>query len=407
MLASLPTDRSVQVLNCIVVDDSLIFRKVVRDCLKQIPDTAIVDIASDGAKAIEKICEHRPDLVTLDVEMPEKDGLEVLQAIRQRGINCDVIMVSSLTDRGAQVTTRALSLGAFDFILKPNSNNPEANLRELLTALEPKVEAIRRRRHGSSLSSLRRSSSPPILPPQTMAPNWASRREPASAGNDGQNTGSLPLNHTPPAPPHYAEPRPRGSRPEAIVIGVSTGGPSALREILPKLPADYPLPILIVQHMPPIFTASLARDLNDLCAISICEAQHRQMVRPGTVYIAPGGAQMRVAQTGANRIVEITDDPPIRACKPSVDYLFESAAETYGGNCIAMVLTGMGNDGTAGCRRLHARGARIVAQDEASCTVFGMPRQVIEAGLADRIESLPNIPALLQRIAAQGVAACL
>jgi two-component system chemotaxis response regulator CheB len=387
-------DRSPQPLNCIVVDDSLIFRKVVRDCLKQMPNITVIDIAADGLKAIDKITEHRPDLVTLDVEMPGKDGLEVLKAIRERGIDCDVIMVSGQTDRGADVTTKALSLGAFDFILKPNANDPESNMRELLAALVPKIDAIRKRRRRRIESST--STSP--VDKTAIGPSWAVRRDNPSLSVSGNETASSKV--TP-------KPRPRCNTADVIVIGVSTGGPSALREILPKLPANFPLPVLIVQHMPPLFTASLARDLNEFCAVTVCEAQHRQLIRPGTVYIAPGGAQMRVAGLAGCRHIEITDDPPIRACKPSVDYLFSSVADTYGGNCLAIILTGMGNDGTAGSRQLHACGARIVAQDEASCTVFGMPRQVIDAGLADRIETLHQIPSLMSRIAGQGAMVCL
>ncbi len=389
-------DRSPQPLNCIVVDDSLIFRKVVRDCLKQMPNITVIDIAADGLKAIDKITEHRPDLVTLDVEMPGKDGLEVLKAIRERGIDCDVIMVSGQTDRGADVTTKALSLGAFDFVLKPNANDPESNMRELLAALVPKIDAIRKRRRRRTESG----SSNTTVDTTASSPSWAARRD------NSMRLGNPPSIETPP-PTVSSKPRPRCTTADVIVIGVSTGGPSALRDILPKLPANFPLPILIVQHMPPLFTASLARDLNDVCAVTVCEAQHRQLIRPGTVYIAPGGAQMRVAGMAGCRHIEITDDPPIRACKPSVDYLFSSVADTYGGNCVAIVLTGMGNDGTAGSRQLHACGARIIAQDEASCIVFGMPRQVIDAGLADRIEPLHQIPSLMSRIAGQGAMVCL
>ena len=391
-------------LNCIVVDDSMIFRKVVRDCLKQLPEINIVDIASDGIKAIEKITEHRPDLVTLDVEMPGCDGLDVLKEIRRRSIDCDVIMVSSQTDRAAEATTRALSLGAFDYVLKPNAGSPEQNLRELLMELNPKVEAIRRRRRRFSSSA---GFAPSSLRPQTETTRGVSRVD-ATVPNV-----AFPLRST---SENLSVRRSDTVRPqsgnahtplEIIVIGVSTGGPSALREILPKLPTDLALPVLIVQHMPPLFTASLARDLNDVSSIQVCEASHRQAIRPGNVYIAPGGAQMKVAGTAGNRFIEVTDDPPVRACKPSVDYLFESVAKVYGASALAIVLTGMGNDGTAGCRVINQKGGRTIAQDEASCTVFGMPRQVIEAGLAQRIEPLNNMAATIIQAAHQGALVCL
>lgn len=396
-------------LNCIVVDDSLIFRKVVRDCLKQIPDINVIDIASDGIKAIEKISEHRPDLITLDVEMPGCDGLDVLQEIRKRSIDSDVIMVSSQTGRAADATTRALALGAFDYVLKPNAGTPDQNMRELLAELTPKVEAIRRRR--------RRGSIVVHQPPQRKSTAFSSGRLDADS-----RTKSIQESSGRPQPSNYDAIRSAIDAPhnrnksseelistpvEVVVIGVSTGGPSALREILPLLPADLAVPVLIVQHMPPLFTASLARDLNDFSKIHVCEATHRQLIKPGTVYIAPGGSQMRVAGAGINRSIEITDDPPVRACRPSVDYLFESVARVYGASALAMVLTGMGNDGTAGCRAIKARGGHIIAQDEASSTVYGMPRQVVEAGLAQRIEPLQNIASTIVRAANKGNLVCL
>lgn len=390
-------------LNCIVVDDSLIFRKVVRDCLKQLPEINIVDIASDGIIAIEKISEHRPDLITLDVEMPGCDGLDVLQEIRRRSIDCDVIMVSSQTGRAAEATTRALALGAFDYVLKPNAGSPEQNMRELLNELKPKIEAIRRRRRrGASIAD-----QPPIRNTSTNSSTWAdaSAKSEKPSLTHSRNTsaarGSSPIRRS-----STTRDTPV-SAVEIIAIGVSTGGPAALREILPQLPADLAVPIVIVQHMPPLFTASLARDLNDISKIHVCEATHRQIIKPGTVYIAPGGSHMRVAGAQGNHFIEITDDPPVRACRPSVDYLFESTAKVYGGSTFAIVLTGMGNDGTAGCRAINACDGRIVAQDEASSTVYGMPRQVIEAGLAERVEPLQNVASTIIRAANQGALACL
>jgi len=390
-------------LNCIVVDDSLIFRKVMRDSLKQLPEINIVDIASDGIIAIKKICEHHPDLITLDVEMPGCDGLDVLQEIRRRSIDSDVIMVSSHTGRSADATTRSLALGAFDYVLKPDTGSPTENLRELVTELAPKVEAIRKRRaRGASvanqpLTNNRLADSRTCTYPNTNSTSLPPTKFPH---NPGIRAGS-PVQRSKSAVETSA------AAVEVIVIGVSTGGPSALREILPKLPADLAVPILIVQHMPPLFTASLARDLNDVSKINICEATHRQAIKPGTVYIAPGGSHMRVAGAQGNHFIEITDDPPVRACRPSVDYLFESTAKVYGASALAIVLTGMGNDGTAGCRAISTRGGRIIAQDEASSTVYGMPRQVIEAGLAERAEPLQNIATTIIRAANKGAFACL
>ncbi|XZE54559.1 protein-glutamate methylesterase/protein-glutamine glutaminase [Planctomycetaceae bacterium SH139] len=411
-------------LKCIVVDDSLIFRKVVRDCLGKLPQVDVIDVASDGTRAVEKIAQHRPDLVTLDVEMPGLNGLEVLRAIREQKIDTDVIMVSSQTDRAASVTTQALSLGAFDYILKPNCSSPEANFAELFAELQPRVELIRKhRQRRQQRVELAATTTFRSMERQTSAPT--NRGERATFGKTTpsvgvRSMGRTGVNNPPPRSginPTFTATQPRDQTrprratamipPEVIVIGVSTGGPAALREVLPKLAGNFPIPILIVQHMPPLFTASLARDLNSCCKLTVCEAVHGQILSGGNVYIAPGGAHMRIGGLGSQRHVEITDDPPVRACRPSVDYLFESAARTYGAATLAVVLTGMGNDGTAGSRAIGALGGRTIVQDEASCTVFGMPRQVIEAGQADRIEPLSSIPALLSRAVISGAIACL
>lgn len=385
-----------QNLKCIVVDDSLIFRKVMRDCLAQLPDVDVIDVASDGNRAIEKIIQYKPDLVTLDVEMPGRDGIQVLQAIREAGIDADVIVVSSRTHQAASVTTRALALGAFDYILKPDLGSFEKNMDELFTQLEPRVKAIRKRRSCCVVPRTR-----PNAP--TTNQTWISNSHAAPAKSDTSISSDNTLSAR-----DAANTRVRTRFiPEVIGIGISTGGPAALRKLLPQIDANFPLPILIVQHMPPLFTNSLARDLNSVSKIEVCEAVNGQVIRPGVAYIAPGGTQMRVSSLGGQRCIEITDDPPVRSCKPSVDYLFASIAESYGSGTLALVMTGMGNDGTDGCRQIKARGGHVVAQEEASCTVYGMPRQVVEAGLADRIESLDGLAPLMNRATIQGAMLCL
>ncbi len=344
----------------IVVDDSIIFRKAVRDCFNTIPDVEVVDVASDGESAINKILHHKPDLVTLDVEMPGIDGLGVLKAIKEAKLSTNVIMLSSHTSRGAATTTKALALGAFDFILKPSHTTYDLNVAELTKSLTSRV---------SVLAKIGRRST--IVPP-THSPL---ARPIASAQ----------------MMPEPSQRRRVSDRVDAVVIGISTGGPKALRDLLPTLPQKFSAPILIVQHMPPLFTATLADDLNKCCGLNVVEAEHGMPIRAGEVYIAPGGKQMRMGGFPGCFKIEITNDPAIKSCRPSVDYLFDSAAELVGKRLLAIVMTGMGDDGTDGSRNVRRCGGTVWAQDEASSTVFGMPRRVIESGLADAVFPLNDI----------------
>lgn len=344
-------------MRVLVVDDSTVFRKVVRDALAEQPGVEVVGVAPDGRKAIEKIDQLKPDVVTLDVEMPELDGLGVLRELRLRSSSPSVIMLSSLTTTAASLTAQALRLGAFDFILKPNETSLERNIQRLRDELEPKLKLLSANTTAGAVNA---------GPVERAAPTKFVSKTPEAA--------------TPADRPAF----PAGfARPRVIAIGVSTGGPAALHQLLPKLPSDFPVPIVIVQHMPPMFTKSLAEDLDRNCALSVREASDHDALRPGNVYIAPGGRQMQIVSGDTRPEVSITDDPPERSCRPSVDYLFRSVAHVYGPNVLAVILTGMGDDGAAGCRLLKRYGARVAAQDEASCVVYGMPRQVVEGGLAD------------------------
>lgn len=362
-------------LRALVVDDSLIFRKVVRDSLASIDGVDVIDVARDGESAIEKIRLLRPDVVTLDVEMPGLDGLQVLEAIQQQKIDTNVIMISSLTTRGAETTTRALAIGAFDFILKPNHDSLEANTIELRTELGRRIEILRRR-IGQSGRTMTRSGaveSPksPLRAPTNMRPNACSITRTVDAA------GRMNLS--------------------AICIGISTGGPKALSEMIPRLPANIDVPILIVQHMPPLFTKTMAEGLDQQSKLTVVEAADGMRLRGGHVYIAPGGRHMRVGGFPGAWTAEITNADPIKSCRPSVDYLFTSAAEHFHSQVLGIVMTGMGDDGVDGCRAIAAKGGRVWAQDKPSCAVYGMPRQVIEAGLADEVLPLSQIDRWIQR----------
>lgn len=346
-----------RMMRCLVVDDSALYRKVVRDVLATFPDVEVVGVASDGRQAIEGITSLRPDLITLDLEMPHLNGIGVLKELQKQQIDVAAIMVSAFTASGANTTNEALRLGAFDFILKPSGGSIEESVAQLRRDLEPKIRATRLRRVGPSR--------PAPAPPRTPAPPLSSRPQ------------SQPLRLRLPV-----------RKPSVVAIAVSTGGPQALTQLLPKLPANFPVPVLIVQHMPPMFTKSLADDLNRRCALSVSEASQGQLVRTGEVLIAPGGKQMRVAQSAAGPVIQLTDDPPERNCKPAADFLFRSVASVYGARAVGVVLTGMGDDGAQGAEKLKQAGASILAQDEASCVVYGMPKAVADRGLVDLVSPL-------------------
>ena len=354
-------------MRVLVVDDSMLFRKVVRDALAQAPGVEVVGSAADGRAALEKIAQLHPDVITLDLEMPEVDGLEVLRQLRGQTASPGVIVISALTDSGATQTAQALRLGAFDFVLKPNGAQFDENRLQLERDLLPKIRMLAEQRQ--------------------------------LALHDGHSTAKCDL--VLPTKTRVSSPHPA---PNIVAIGISTGGPSALHEMLPKLPKDLPVPIVIVQHMPAKFTRSLADDLDRHCAIHVCEAADGGRVQAGVAYIAPGGLQTRVERHPRGLEFCITDDPPEKCCKPSVDYLFRSLAEQLGSRVLAVIMTGMGDDGYAGCQLLKRRGAQIMAQDAASCVVYGMPRQVIEHDLADMIRPLDAIAdAIEQTVRPRGV----
>jgi len=364
-----PAGAKVRVL---VVDDSMIYRKVVRDALAALPNVEVMGSAANGRIAIEKIEQFSPDLITLDFEMPELDGPGVLRWLRTSQRPTKAVMLSALTIEGGEATLQALHAGAFDFVVKPSGANAQHNLHELQSALQQRVDAVQSLLAGKRLQRPRLRGAAP-------------------------STASVVV----PRPPQTAKrPEPGIHRIGIVGIGVSTGGPDALRVMLPQLPADFPVPVVIVQHMPPVFTRSLADSLNKLCKLRVSEATDGQVVRPGEIVIAPGGRQLKIHRLATgNSQVELTDDPPVQSCRPSVDYLFSSLADAYGHQTLTVIMTGMGYDGAEGCRRLHALGGPVIAQDEASCVVFGMPRRPVEDGIADVVAPLEAIAAEIVRYA--------
>jgi two-component system chemotaxis response regulator CheB len=354
-------------LRVLVVDDTILYRKIVSDVIAALPGVEVVGSAHNGKAAIAKLASLKPDLLTLDIEMPEMSGLEVLDHIQQHAPHIGAIMLSTLTQEGGAMTMKALELGAFDFIPKPQSGGMVENRKKIEAAIAPMLQAFRR---SIRVPGMRKAKTPP-----GKAAPIGGVRKPVSAG------------------PRRLPPRLNRSRAEIVAIGISTGGPKALARMLPMIPRDIGVPIVIVQHMPPMFTRSLASSLAAKCQIAVREARQGEPIEPNTALIAPGGKQMKIVAgaDGKTRTIKITDDPPENSCKPSVDYLFRSVAHHYVGRATGVIMTGMGSDGTDGLKLLKQNGATIIAQDEASCVVFGMPKEAAESGLADAVVPLNQI----------------
>jgi two-component system chemotaxis response regulator CheB len=355
-------------LRVLVIDDTRVYRTIISDTLAAIAGVEVVGTAANGEIALSKLAELAPDLLTLDVEMPVMDGLATLRKLRELKSKVLVVMVSAHTKQGAAVTMEALQLGAYDFITKPEEDDPRKSRELLESRFRPIINAI------LTQKILRQTIS-------TMATGGASAALSAKPS-------------APPAPMQsILEERLPLDRVEIVAIGISTGGPNALAELLPRLPATLRVPIVIVQHMPKLFTGALADSLNAKCALRVVEALPGQILEPGYAYIAPGGKQMRVAPRPRHSgyWLEITDDPPENHCQPSVDYLFRSVASVFKGQALAIIMTGMGSDGVLGLRLLKRHGVHVIAQDQASCVVYGMPQEAVKAGVVDVVLPLSAI----------------
>lgn len=347
-------------IKVLIVDDSAVIRKVLGDLMREDPEIEVVGTASNGKIALAQLEQLKPDVVTLDVEMPEMNGLETVKAMRGSGATLPIIMCSSLTATGASTTLDALALGASDYVTKPSSHG--INTREVVG------EDLLRKIKGLAKSS-----------------SASARAEPSAASPRAAVIA--------------------GSAVEAIAVGVSTGGPNALMEIFPKIPAGLPAPIFVVQHMPPLFTKLLAERLREVSKLPVFEAQDGQDVLPGCAYLAPGGFHMEVKRVIGRTSIVLTENPPENSCRPAVDVLFRSIAHVYGAKVLAVMLTGMGQDGLLGCQAIKARGGTIVAQDKGTSAVWGMPGAVVDAGLTSAVLPLAQVAAALSTAALSSASA--
>lgn len=349
----IPAGAKIRVL---VVDDSVVIRRLVTHALSEDPDIEVVGSAPDGVLALARMPQVSPHVVTLDIEMPNMDGLATLRQLRKQYPNVIVIMFSTLTERGASITMEALALGAHDYCAKAsNTGALDRSLDSLRRELIPKIKQFFRLPSSAAPATVPAATRPPAKGPRLIK--------------------------------------------KVVVIGVSTGGPTALASVIPGLPRDFSLPVLIVQHMPPMFTRLLAERLQAQSKVRVIEAAEGTPIAPGAVLIAPGNYHMRIRGKGALAVVALDQSPPENSCRPAVDVLFRSAAETYGGAVIAVVLTGMGKDGFNGCEVLRGQGAYVIAQDEASSVVWGMPGFVSKGGLADATVDLNAVvPEILRQI---------
>jgi two-component system, chemotaxis family, protein-glutamate methylesterase/glutaminase len=377
---------AVQKIKVLCVDDSALIRSLMTEIINAQPDMTVVATAPDPLVAREFIKQHNPDVLTLDVEMPRMDGLDFLEKL-MRLRPMPVVMVSSLTERGNEITLRALELGAVDFVTKPKVGIRDGML-DYAEKLADKVRAASRARVR------------PAAPARAQAAAGAAAHPAHAAGAAGSHGAHAHAHASAPAAPMFNNPL--VSTEKLVIVGASTGGTEAIREVLQPLPPDAPA-VLIAQHMPPGFTKSFAQRLNGLCRITVKEAEHGERVLPGHAYIAPGHAHLLLARSGANYIAHLSDDPPVNRHRPSVDVLFRSAALHAGKNAIGVILTGMGRDGAAGLLEMRQAGAFTLAQDEASCIVFGMPREAIALGAADEIAPLADMSRrVMTRLASMG-----
>jgi two-component system chemotaxis response regulator CheB len=357
-----PSNRKTRIL---VVDDSVVIRRFITHALAEEPTFEVVGSAANGLLALQRAAELKPDVITLDIEMPEMDGLATVRRLREMSCNAYIVMCSTLTSRGASATIDALMMGANDYVTKPSNSGPmDSALAMLRDELIPKIKQFFQ----------------------------GKRRMPVPARPMPPTASGLPRQVAAPAQLTAMERK-------VLAIGVSTGGPTALMEMMPMFPATFPLPVVIVQHMPPLFTKLLADRLGSQSSLEVVEATAGMTLKPGRVVIAPGDFHMRLRKSAQDVTVILDQAPRENSCRPAVDVLFRSVAEVYSGGVIGVILTGMGQDGLRGVEQLKQKGAYIIAQDQSTSVVWGMPGAIVDAGLADSVVPLRGVvPEILRQV---------
>jgi two-component system chemotaxis response regulator CheB len=378
----------------LVVDDSVVVRRLVTDSLSRDPDIEVVGFASNGRISLAKVDQLAPDLVTMDIEMPEMNGIEAVRALRRNRHTMPIIMFSTLTERGASATLDALVAGATDYVTKPaNVGSVQESLDRVASELIPKIKALVPHRPGAA-GALPPAGGPGAgaAPAGALAP-----RTRVGAGATSAPVASSANARRPVVTRQAPAPHPVS----AVIIGSSTGGPEALSKVIGALSAAPPVPVLVVQHMPPVFTRQLAARLDRLGPATVVEAADGDLLQPGTVYIAPGDHHLELSRSAGSLRVKLTDGPPVNFCRPAVDVLFRSAVRELGGQLLALVLTGMGADGRTGCEDVVGAGGTVVVQDEPTSVVWGMPGAVATAGFAHRVLPLNEVAPTLESVLAR------
>lgn len=373
-------------IRVLVVDDSVVVRRLVTDALSRDPEIEVVGFASNGRIALAKVDQLAPDLVTMDIEMPEMNGIEAVRALRRARHTMPIIMFSTLTERGASATLDALVAGATDYVTKPaNVGSVQESLDRVASEIIPKIKAFVPRRPGLGATTPAPHAAPDAPPARPAA---AAPRTPAGLAPAARR-------------PVVTRPAPAPHPVSAVVLGSSTGGPEALSRVIGALSAPPSVPVLVVQHMPPVFTRQLAARLDRLGPATVVEAGDGDLLRPGTIYIAAGDHHLELSRSAGMLRTALTDGPPVNFCRPSVDVLFRSAVRELGGQLLAVVLTGMGADGRTGCEDVLAAGGTVIVQDEPTSVVWGMPGAVATAGLAHRVLPLGEVAPAVESVLAR------
>lgn len=387
-------------IRVVIADDSAFMRKVISDLLTKTPDFQVIGTARNGREAVELVAREKPDLLTLDINMPVMDGLQALQVIMKK-CPVPVLMFSSLTKKDADETIKALELGAVDFLCKAGGSisridNIEDDIIEKCRSVASvgigktkNIQNIFQKKQEAS--NLRRIN---IFENKGYDHNTSPTGKPTGISTSHGYASILPKHENPLLKPKHAtsfyNSAAGGSAVKLVVLGTSTGGPRALQQVIPKLPANMPCGMVVVQHMPPGFTKSLAERLNSMSQVTVKEAEQGDIILPGHVYIAPGGYHLTVRGNANKREISLNQDPPLASHRPAVDIMFDSVVK-YGSEVISVILTGMGCDGAAGMKKIKKAGGYVIAEAEETCVVYGMPKSVVEAGIADEVLPIGQI----------------